>query len=175
MVIALLQGTSGVVASFLFSATLRGNADMPLRNLWSLVLAIAAPAICVASISNSTLGGGQASLSAREHSVWISTVHGSEFSAVQHSAVRSSCEADREPEALATPNPLLDPPDAKAKVTVSFIVGADGRVHSPLILESAGPTEDSTVLNAVRSWRYRPAMCNGVPTEAEAKVEFSSR
>jgi len=30
-------------------------------------------------------------------------------------------------------------------------------------------------LEAVRFWRYRPAMCNGVPTEAEAKVEFSSR
>jgi len=27
----------------------------------------------------------------------------------------------------------------------------------------------------VRFWRYRPAMCNGVPTEAEAKVEFSGR
>jgi hypothetical protein len=27
----------------------------------------------------------------------------------------------------------------------------------------------------VRYWRYRPALCNGVPTDAEAKVEFSSR
>jgi hypothetical protein len=31
------------------------------------------------------------------------------------------------------------------------------------------------VLNTVRAWRYRPAMCNGVPTESEAKVGFSSR
>jgi len=66
-------------------------------------------------------------------------------------------------------------PESSAKITVSFIVGTDGRVHSPLILESAGVSEDRTVLNAVRSWRYRPALCNGVPTEAEAKVEFSNR
>ena len=33
-----------------------------------------------------------------------------------------------------------------------------GLVHSPLILESAGTPEDRTVLNAVRTWRYRPAL-----------------
>jgi TonB family protein len=76
---------------------------------------------------------------------------------------------------LATPDPLLDETDLSAKVSVSFVIGTDGRVHSALILESAGPNEDRTILDAVRFWRYRPALCNGVPTEAEAKVEFSSR
>jgi len=61
------------------------------------------------------------------------------------------------------------------KVKVSFIVGADGRVHSPFILESAGNAEDQAILDVVRSWRYRPAMCNGVPTESEGRIEFSSR
>lgn len=102
-------------------------------------------------------------------------MHDSEFAAVQQSLIHASCEATQLPEALTTPDPLLDEPDASAKIKVSFIVGTDGRVHSPLILESAGNSEDRTVLNVVRSWRYRPAMCNGVPTEAEAKVEFSSR
>jgi hypothetical protein len=27
----------------------------------------------------------------------------------------------------------------------------------------------------VRAWRYRPATCNGLPTETEGKIEFSSR
>jgi TonB family protein len=102
-------------------------------------------------------------------------MHDSEYAAVQHPAARLSCEATQPPQALATPDPLLDEPDSNSKVTVSFIVGTDGRVHSPLVLESAGPSEDRTVLDAVRSWRYRPATCNGVPTESEAKVEFSSR
>ena len=60
----------------------------------------------------------------------------------------------------------------RSRIIVSFIVGTDGRVHSPFILESAGPAGDQTVLQAVQSWRYRPAMCNGVPTEVEAKIEF---
>lgn len=88
---------------------------------------------------------------------------------------RAACEAVRPPQALATPDPLLDETDLNSKASVSFIIGTDGRVHSALILESAGPHEDRTILEAVRFWRYRPALCNGVPTEAEAKVEFSNR
>jgi TonB family protein len=90
-------------------------------------------------------------------------------------SLRSACEPVEPPTALATPDPLLDRPVPAAKVTVSFIVGIDGRVHSPLILESLGPAEDRIVLDAVRNWRYRPATCNGVPTEAEGKIAFSSR
>jgi TonB family protein len=118
---------------------------------------------------------GETSLGIRERQVWGSAKHGSAFSTVLHSTARSSCAAVQPPEALATPNPLLDRPDPLPKVTVSFIIGTDGRVHSPLVLESAGPSEDRTVIETVSSWRYRPALCNGVPTEAEGKIEFSSR
>jgi TonB family protein len=69
----------------------------------------------------------------------------------------------------------MDAADARSRITVSFIVGTDGRVHSPFILESAGASEDQTILQAVQRWRYRPAMCNGVPTEVEAKIEFLTR
>jgi TonB family protein len=102
-------------------------------------------------------------------------VHDAEFAALPQTVTHANCEATQLPQALATPDPLLDGPDRNAKIEVSFIVGTDGRVHSPLILEGAGGSEDRTVLNTVRSWRYRPALCNGVPTEAEAKVEFSNR
>jgi TonB family protein len=81
----------------------------------------------------------------------------------------------RPAEALATPDPLLDGTEARGRIAVSFIIGTDGRVHSPVVLESAGSDEDSTVLEAVRGWRYRPATCNAVPAETESKVEFSSR
>jgi TonB family protein len=70
---------------------------------------------------------------------------------------------------------VLDIVDPNTRVKVSFIIGTDGHVYSPLILESAGPVEDRTILDAVRAWRYRPATCNGSATETEAKVEFSSR
>lgn len=114
-------------------------------------------------------------MAAREHQVWTWAFRDSKFAAMPHTAARASCAASDPPEALATPDPLPDLTEKGAKVTVSFIIGTDGRVHSPLILESAGLPEDRTVLDTVRSWRYRPAMCNGVPTEAEAKIQFSSR
>jgi TonB family protein len=56
---------------------------------------------------------------------------------------------------------------------VSFIVGTDGHVHSAFILDSGGPNEDKVVLRTIRTWRYRPALCNGVPTDSEARVRFT--
>jgi TonB family protein len=149
---------------------------MPPCRRWLLLLA-AAPALCLASVQvpSAHIFGAKNSLAVREQQVWVSAVHDSEFASVQHTTTRGNCEATRPPEALTTPNPLLDKPDPTSKVTVSFIIGTDGRVHSPLVLESAGTSEDRTVLETVRFWRYRPAMCNGVPTEAEGKIEFSSR
>lgn len=98
----------------------------------------------------------------------------SQFVDVAHISSRPSCTQVQPPQALATPDPLL-PVAAHGKVKVSFIIGTDGRVHSPLILESAGLAGDRHVLDTVRKWRYRPATCNGVPTEIEGKVEFSSQ
>jgi TonB family protein len=150
---------------------------MSLRRLCFVVLVASVPALTFASVESfpKRVAGGAVALAEREQRVWSSAVHDSEFAAVQQPAARAVCGASRPPQALATPDPLLDEAELNSKVSVSFIVGTDGRVHSALILESAGPNEDRTILDAVRFWRYRPATCNGVPTEAEAKVEFSSR
>ena len=114
-------------------------------------------------------------LQEREHQLWTTPARASQFSDIPHVSARSRCEDSQPPEALTTPDPLLVPAAKGIKVKVSFIVGADGRVHSPLILESAGPAGDRNILQTVRAWRYRPATCNGVPTEAEGKIEFSRR
>jgi Gram-negative bacterial TonB protein C-terminal len=88
---------------------------------------------------------------------------------------RGSCAANRAPQALATPDPLLVWHAALSTIRVSFVIGVDGLVHSPLILEGADGSEDRIVLEALKSWRYRPALCNGVPTEMEGKIAFSIR
>jgi TonB family protein len=85
------------------------------------------------------------------------------------------CGDVRPPEALLTPDPLLQVKADDLRIRVSFIVGTDGHVHSAFILDSGGTGEDQLVLRTVRSWRYRPAMCNGVPTDSEALVRFSIR
>jgi TonB family protein len=150
---------------------------MPLRNLGFLLFVGLAPTIGLASVQGrvSQTPGGRMSLTEREGQIWTAAVHDSQFAAVLHSTAQANCAATQAPEALATPNPLLQKPELNSKITVSFIIGTDGLVHSPLILESAGAAPDHAVLNAVRSWRYRPAMCNGVPTEAEGKIEFTGR
>ena len=101
--------------------------------------------------------------------------HISEFAPVSEPLALGKCGDVRPPEALLTPDPLLHAQSDDLKVRVSFIVGADGRVHSAFVLDSGGADEDLAVLRAVRYWRYRPALCNGVPTDAEALVRFSVR
>jgi TonB family protein len=101
--------------------------------------------------------------------------HISEFSPVSEPLAVAKCGDVRPPEALLTPDPLLHIQDDDLDVRVSFIVGSDGHVHSAFVLDSGGSDEDQIVLRAVRFWRYRPALCNGVPTDSEARVRFSIR
>jgi TonB family protein len=146
------------------------------RKLWPLLWTLVVPTALMASNGRPTLQTGSFEpLAVHERELWRAPIHNSEFADVPHTTVRSRCEQTHPPEALTTPNPVLRRSDPSIKVKVSFIVGADGRVHSPFILESAGTAEDQAILETVRSWRYRPAMCNGVPTETEGRIEFSSR
>jgi TonB family protein len=101
--------------------------------------------------------------------------HISEFSPASEPLAVAKCGDVRPPEALLTPDPLLHVQDDDLDVRVSFIVGSDGHVHSAFVLDSGGSDEDQIVLRAVRFWRYRPALCNGVPTDSEARVRFSIR
>ena len=144
---------------------------MPLRKFIAVLLVLF-PGLCFGK--SDAIAESQNALTMREHRVWASPKREIEFAAIGHTS-RSSCEATRPPEALATPSPLLDNPKINSKIKVSFIIGTDGRVHSPFILESAGRQDDQVVLDAVRTWRYRPATCNGVPTESEARIGFSGR
>jgi TonB family protein len=116
-----------------------------------------------------------ATLGLRESKVSKPLSRASQFVDVPHVSLLPACEDVRPPEPLTTPDPLFPPAAHGRRVKVSFIIGIDGRVHAPLILESAGVVGDRHVLQTVRTWRYRPATCNGLPTETEGKVEFSSR
>ena len=149
--------------------------NYPLRRACRLLVILAMPAIAAAWVSLPVAHLRMTASEEREHQLWKTRARDSQFSEVGHVTARSRCEDVRLPQALTTPQPVLNPLRERLKAKVSFIIGTDGRVHSPLILESAGPTGDRHILQTVRSWRYRPATCNGVPTETEGKIEFSSR
>jgi TonB family protein len=146
----------------------------PLRRLGLWFGIFAVTAVANASILQTPAPHTRHTLAERERQLWRTPNRASEFSNVPHLSAHGRCEENQPPQEIATPDPLI-PTGATARVKVSFIIGADGRVHSPLILESAGPVGDRSVLRTVRFWRYRPATCNGVPTEAEGRIEFSLR
>lgn len=117
----------------------------------------------------------ESSLTQRERILRRVPAHISEFSPASAPLALPKCGNVRPPEPLLTPDPLLHIQDDDLRVRVSFIVGADGHVHSAFVMDSGGPDADQLVLSAVRFWRYRPALCNGVPTDSEAHVRFTIR
>jgi TonB family protein len=147
--------------------------DSMFRRIWPAALCLAMP---IAALAVNTSAPRSVAIEQRERQLSRTLTRDSQFADVPHVNWRWSCEQVAAPVALATPDPLLLTPGGRSKrVRVSFIIGTDGRVHSPLILESAGLAGDRHVLDTVRWWRYRPATCNGVPTETEGKIEFSIR
>jgi TonB family protein len=138
-----------------------------------LVSILAASVISVASVQTALTHPAHSNLGNREHQLWKTPARITEYSEIPHVSERFRCADTQAPEALTTPDPFFFAATTEMKVKVSFIIGTDGRVHSPLILQSGGWLGDRDVLRTVRTWRYRPARCNGVPTEAEGKVEFS--
>jgi len=127
------------------------------------------------AVASPSIANPANSLEGTEKTLHRVPAHISEFSPVSEPLALPKCGHVRQPEALLTPDPLLHVQDDESTVRVSFIVGSDGHVHSPFILDSGGADEDQIVLRTIRLWRYRPALCNGVPTDSEARVRFSIR
>jgi TonB family protein len=144
------------------------------RCIWPVLLFLAIGAgVLAASTAPADFRSG--SFQRRERLATKRLIRASQFVDVPHVSARAVCLDVQPPEALTTPSPMFAAAAYGRRVKVSFIIGTDGRVHSPLILESAGLSGDRDVLQVVRSWRYRPATCDGVPTEIEGKIEFSIR
>lgn len=144
------------------------------RVLWVAILMLA-PIICASARTTAAIPLSSSTLDYRERQVSGTFRRASQYVDVPHISSLPACANVEPPQALTTPDPLVTSSADERRVRVSFIIGTDGRVHSPLILESAGIARDRRILQTVRTWRYRPATCNGVPTETEGKIEFSNR
>jgi TonB family protein len=154
---------------------LRKMKGIPLPAAAVLLAMLSGVSAWCAVTSTSTVMPPRIPLSRLEKNLRRVPAHISEFAPVSEPLALPKCGNVRPPEALLTPDPLLRAEDDDMRVRVSFIVGTDGHVHSAFVLDSSGPDEDQIVLHAVRYWRYRPALCNGVPTDSEALVRFSVR
>jgi hypothetical protein len=103
-------------------------------------------------------------------------VHLLKFQPLEEADIVMQCESTEPPQALATPHTWVTSIPDNSKIVVNFIIGTDGQVYSPFVLDGVGSHSlFRKLVEEVRRWHYRPALCNGVPTDAEVKVQLSSR
>ncbi|HUX67240.1 MAG TPA: TonB family protein [Terriglobales bacterium] len=84
-----------------------------------------------------------------------------------------------EPIPIYEPDPEYTDAARKAKfqgtVVVGVIIGADGRVYDPKIVQPLGLGLDQKALEAVKLWRFEPAKKNGRPVRVAANIEVNFR
>jgi periplasmic protein TonB len=56
-------------------------------------------------------------------------------------------------------------------VLLSAVIGEDGRAHDVRVLRGLGYGLDAKAIDAVRKWRFRPGMKNGVVVNTAASIE----
>ena len=131
------------------------------RVRWGIVVILLLASVCSASIPPETTGSHRKTRSVSDADWNPFEEHG-------------LCSASLPPKPLATPLPAL-PKAGRGTLKISFVIGVDGRLHKLAVLSSGGRAADSKAFDALRLWRYQPATCNGIPTEAEGTVEFPGR
>jgi len=65
--------------------------------------------------------------------------------------------------------------DSQVSVSVNFIVNENGEVVDPKVTESAGKLIDDSVLEAIRTWRYEPAVKQGVKVKVRVRFKQTFR
>ena len=50
------------------------------------------------------------------------------------------------------------------------LIGSDGTVRNPVVIQTAGEAWDSAARDALRHWQYDPAKCGATPVEFETEV-----
>jgi TonB family protein len=55
-------------------------------------------------------------------------------------------------------------------VSMWAVIGADGKLYDPTVLQSAGSDLDAIALSTVRQWRYSPTSCKGMPVDVQTVV-----
>src|SRR5262249_55281393 len=83
------------------------------------------------------------------------------------------------PKALFTPGPEYSGEARKAKyqgtVGLWLIVGADGRPRRVKVARTLGMGLDQKAIEAVRNWKFEPAMKDGRPVAVQINVEVNFR
>jgi len=86
-----------------------------------------------------------------------------------------SCTNVRPPKAVKTPDPSYDPElrrqHIEGSVMLNVEVGPDGKPHDIQVVHSDNPAFYSAAYNAVRTWRFKPAMCGDLPVAVVVHIQ----
>lgn len=66
--------------------------------------------------------------------------------------------------------PIAKQIGAQGPVVLQAIISREGTVENLRVVNSAHPLLNDAALDAVRQWRFRPYLLNGIPMEVEAQV-----
>jgi protein TonB len=85
---------------------------------------------------------------------------------------------DREPRKVRHVAPVYPPlalaARVQGRVRLECVIGEDGRVSEIVVVEGH-PLLDAAAIEAVRQWRYRPTLLNGVPVSVALAVVVDFR
>lgn len=93
----------------------------------------------------------------------------------------SMADLDQKPRVVYQPAPVYPAALRSRKidgiVTVIFVVDANGRVANAKVEKSSDPAFDKPALDAVRKWKFEPAMKEGrkVSTKMRAPIRFDTK
>jgi TonB family protein len=83
------------------------------------------------------------------------------------------------PQAIFSPEPSFSDEARKSKtqgtVTLMVVVGKDGHTYDLRVTQSLGMGLDEKAMEAVKNWRFRPAMLAGHPVATQIAVEVDFR
>jgi len=83
------------------------------------------------------------------------------------------------PKAVYSPDPEYSEEARKAKYqgtcVLWLIVGPDGRPHDIKVFRSLGLGLDQKAIEAVKNWKFEPAMKDGKPVAVQINVEVDFR
>jgi TonB family protein len=82
------------------------------------------------------------------------------------------CLSHPQPPTVIQPAPAVAPRKGDAMVTLSLLVGTDGKPREVQVVGSVDNDYDEAALEAVRQWRFKPASCEGQPIEVKIAVEI---
>jgi len=101
----------------------------------------------------------------------------------QQDATHSSTTATRNKSKVVPPKVIDSPNPAPAfyekgrqMLRLRVIIGADGMVHDPVVVQSTLSDEaDVLALEAVKNWRFKPAIKDAAAVSVQINVEINPR